>query len=86
MDWQQALFFLLPSSRVCRASREMPLSPFLAYKAPALQAIILIMAAKATGLIPRCKHTYVSLPGKEYRALLKMRGFSNSEQSEPFGG
>ena len=46
MDWQQALFFfLLPSSRVCRASHEMPRSPFLAHKAPVMQAIILIMAA-----------------------------------------
>ena len=45
MDWQQALFFLLPSSRVCRASREMPRSPFLAHEVPVMQAIILIMAA-----------------------------------------
>ena len=45
MDWQQALFFLPSSSRVCRASREMPRSPFLDHKAPVMQAIILIMAA-----------------------------------------
>ena len=35
---ESTLFFLLPSSRACRAFREMPRSPRLAHKAPVMQA------------------------------------------------